>query len=100
MSSSFLNLAPARTSPTKCGALTARQPGLAASIAAESETTVSTGTYLPNQRCRAGLAWNHQTWNHQAVTREGTLSQADPQVSSIAPDENPAITNQQKASDT
>ena len=25
---------------------------------AESATTVSTGTYLPDQRCRAGLAWN------------------------------------------
>src|ERR1700754_1102197 len=37
------------------------------SRSAESETTVSIGSYLPDQRCRAGLAWNLQS-----VTREGT----------------------------
>src|SRR3954465_11971370 len=37
------------------------------SRSAESKTTVSTGSYLPDQRCRAGLAWNLQS-----VTREGT----------------------------
>src|ERR1700758_775498 len=37
------------------------------SRSAESETTVSTGTYLPDQRWRAGLAWNLYS-----VTREGT----------------------------
>ncbi len=37
------------------------------SRSAESETMVSTGTYLPDQRCTAGLAWNLQS-----VTREGT----------------------------
>src|SRR6476659_9239965 len=36
------------------------------SRSAESETTVSIGSYLPDQRCRAGLAWN------LSVTREGT----------------------------
>src|SRR3954454_14063904 len=37
------------------------------SRSAESETTVSIGSYLPDQRCRAGLAWNLHS-----VTREGT----------------------------
>src|SRR6478672_4668623 len=37
------------------------------SRSAESETTVSIGSYLPDQRCRAGLAWNLSS-----VTREGT----------------------------
>src|SRR4029079_1984504 len=37
------------------------------SRSAESETTVSIGSYLPDQRCRAGLAWNLQS-----VPREGT----------------------------
>jgi hypothetical protein len=40
------------------------------------------GTYLPDQRCRAGLAWNLHS-----LTREGTArSRADPQISSIARD--------------
>src|SRR3954469_11863745 len=37
------------------------------SRSAESETTVSIGSYLPDQRCRAGLAWNLSS-----VTPEGT----------------------------
>ena len=37
------------------------------SRSAESETTVSIGSYLPDQRCRAGFAWNLSS-----VTREGT----------------------------
>src|SRR3954468_3980838 len=37
------------------------------SRSAESETTVSIGSYLPDQRCRAGLAWNLSS-----VPREGT----------------------------
>src|SRR4029077_19259555 len=37
------------------------------SRSAESETTVSIGSYLPDQRCRAGLAWKLQS-----VPREGT----------------------------
>src|SRR3954454_17326785 len=37
------------------------------SRSAESETTVRIGSYLPDQRCRAGLAWNLSS-----VTREGT----------------------------
>src|SRR6476469_5555677 len=37
------------------------------SRSAEAETTVSIGSYLPDKRCRAGLACNLSS-----VTREGT----------------------------
>src|SRR4029077_7413738 len=45
----------------------ADRPAPEPSRSAESETTVSIGSYLPDQRCRAGLAWNLSS-----VTREGT----------------------------
>src|SRR5258705_7844523 len=50
------------------------------SRSAESETTVSIGSYLPDQRCRAGLAWNLSSVHPGRYAP----SQADPQISSIA----------------
>ena len=64
--SASIRRAPSRT----ISSITDDAPDRAApepSQSAESETTVSIGSYLPDQRCRAGLAWNLSS-----VTREGT----------------------------
>src|SRR6185437_3511126 len=65
--SASIRRAPSRTSSSITDDAADRAAPEPSRRSAESETTVSIGSYLPDQRCRAGLAWNLSS-----VTREGT----------------------------